>query len=309
MTAAPLVVEVERSGLVESTHLVDVAVVGLDGGTIATAGDPGTIAYLRSTAKPVQAAVCLEAGWEPPTQEAVAIACASHNGEPPHLAAVGAILMAAGLDESDLRCPPALPREPHARQAKTILHNCSGKHAAMLATAAANGWPLDDYRADEHPLQRAVAARLAALAGRPALAVGVDGCGVPTFAYRLDEAARVFAQLRQTTPDAVSAMRAHPFLVAGTGRVCTAVLELVPDVVVKVGAEGMFCGVVLTEGVGFALKARDGALRAAEATLIETLRSLDALPEDRPAALAPTPVLGGSAPVGTLRIRGELTRV
>ena len=306
MITPPLVVEVERSGLVESSHLVDVAVVGSDGTNIAGAGDGSTIAYLRSTAKPIQAAVCLDAGWTPPDEEAIAIASASHNGETAHLAAVRRTLEAAGLSEEDLRCPAAFPRPPAAAALATpIFHNCSGKHAAMLATASANGWELPSYRSADHPLQRAVAERLAALAGPPARGVGVDGCGVPTFAYRLDEAARSFSRLPSEAPRAVDAMRAHPFLVAGTARLCTAVLETVPDVLIKVGAEGMFCGALIGEGVGFALKARDGAVRAAEAAALTTLRFLGA---DVPAGLAPAPVLGGGSSVGELRMRGELTR-
>ncbi len=305
MTAPPLVVEVERSGLVESTHLVDVAIVSRGGEVEASAGVADTLAYLRSTAKPIQAAVCIDAGWKPPDEECVAVACASHNGEPAHLAVVERILAAADLDESELRCPPAHPREQFAREPKPILHNCSGKHAAMLATAVANDWPRDDYRAPDHPLQRAVAELLATLAGKPAETIGVDGCGVPTFAYRLQDAARVFAGIEEAAPYPVSAMRAHPFLVAGTGRLCTAVLDAVPAVVVKVGAEGMFCGAFINAGMGFALKARDGAMRGAEAAVLETLRFLGA---DVPTGLAPPPVLGGGLPVGTFRVRGKLSR-
>ena len=308
MTAPPLVVEVERSGLVESTHLVDVAIVAAGGAIVAAAGDRETITYLRSTAKPVQASVCLDAGWPATADDAVAIACASHNGEPAHLDAVRRVLSAAGLSEDDLLCPPALPRDPTAAsEPARIFHNCSGKHAAMLATAALNGWSRRDYRVEDLPLQRAVADRLSALAGRVPRAVGIDGCGVPTFAYALEDAARIFSSLPADAPRAVAAMRAHPFLVAGTGRLCTAVLGSVPGVVIKVGAEGMFCGVLIDQGVGFALKARDGAVRAAEAAAVMTLQFLRVVPDEVPANLAPAPVLGGGAPVGTLRIRGELS--
>jgi L-asparaginase II len=303
VTPAPLVVEVERSGLVESTHFVDVAVVGSGGEVVATAGEPATVAYLRSTAKPFQATVCIDAGWKAPDDECVAVACASHNGEPAHVAVVRRILAAAGLDESSLRCPPVHPRDVVVSEPESIFHNCSGKHAAMLATAAANSWPLDDYRSVDHPLQRAVAERLTTLAGLPATRVGVDGCGVPTFAYRLQDTARIFARLRKITPDSVRAMRAHPFLVAGTNRMCTAVLDAVPGVVIKIGAEGMFCGSLLDEGMGFALKVRDGAVRAADAAVLETLRTLGAAV---PETLAPALVLGGGRPVGRLRVRGKL---
>ncbi|MFY9588885.1 MAG: asparaginase [Actinomycetota bacterium] len=305
MSAAPLVVEIERSGIVESSHLVDVVVISRQGSVVASAGEPATIAYMRSTAKPVQTAVCIDAGWKPPNEEAVAIACGSHNGEPPQVAVVRTTLEAGFLDEAELRCPPAHPRAGAVGDPKPIFHNCSGKHAAMLATAVINGWPRDDYRSPDHPLQRAVAERLSSLAGKTAESVGVDGCGVPTFAYRLQDAGRIFALLKETAPYPVYAMRAQPYLVAGTGRLCTAVLESVPGVVIKVGAEGMFCGALLDDGIGFALKARDGAVRAAEAAVLETLRFLGA---EVPADLAPAPVLGGGEPVGMVRMRGELSR-
>jgi L-asparaginase II len=304
--AAPLTVTVERSGLIESTHHVDVAVVAESGALIARAGAVETVAYLRSTAKPIQAGVCLENGWEPSTEEAIAVACASHSGEREHVNVVRGILETAGLREETLRCPAAFPREPAtAPSPQPIFHNCSGKHAAMLATCVANGWPLDDYPAEGHPLQRAVGDRLAVLAGRRARAVGIDGCGVPTFAYRLDEAAHAFAALPSEAPRCFDAMRAHPFLVAGTRRLCTAVLDSVPGVVIKVGAEGMFCGALLRESVGFALKARDGAVRAAEAAALATLRLLDVAVPD---GLQPVPVLGGGVPVGAITVRGEFSR-
>jgi L-asparaginase II len=312
----PLVVEVERSGLVESTHLVDVAVAASDGTRVASAGDPETVAYLRSSAKPIQAAVCLDARWQPPSEEQLAVACASHNGEPAHLAAVRVTLAAAGLDEDALRCPASWPLSPEVAagvsEPSRILHNCSGKHAAMLATCVVNGWPLDDYRALTHPLQRAISQRVEALAGRPSRAVGVDGCGVPTFALTLAEAARAFAALAaggtDTGVEALEAMSAHPFLVAGTGRLCTAVLKALPGIVVKAGAEGIFCGVLGMGGTGIALKSRDGTGRARDAAAVATLRLLNAW-DVMPESLAPfldAPVTGGGEPVGSVRVRGDV---
>ena len=131
----PLAVEVVRSDLVESTHLVDVAVCDTAGNLTASAGDPGVVAYLRSSAKPIQATVCLEAGWRPSSDRHIAIACGSHNGEPEHLAATRSILADAGLGDDALRCPPARPLGAGSADAPApICHNCSGKHAAMLAT-------------------------------------------------------------------------------------------------------------------------------------------------------------------------------
>lgn len=314
MTTAPLVVEVERSGLIESSHLVDVAVVDAGGRLTASAGDPGTVAYLRSSAKPVQAAACLGSGWLPAGVEQIAIACGSHNGEPEHLRAARVTLETAGVEEAALRCPAAWPSRPEdaagAGAPSPIFHNCSGKHAAMLATATANGWPLDDYRDPDHPMQRAVSGLLERLAGRPA-GTGVDGCGVPTFAFPLSGAAGLLLSLDGAAPRVLDAMRAEPFLVAGTGRLCTAVMTSAPAVAMKIGAEGLACGVIRDRGVGFALKTRDGTQRAREVATVAVLRMLGAVNDrvnDALALHADPPVTGGGARVGAVTVRGDLQR-
>ncbi|MGH2726095.1 MAG: asparaginase [Actinomycetota bacterium] len=307
----PLVVEVERSGLIESVHPVDAAVTDASGGLLAWAGDADVVAYLRSSAKPIQALACLENGWRPPGPEQLAVACASHNGEPAHVAAVRATLAAAGIREDALGCPPARPLLPEAAAGDPapILHNCSGKHAAMLATARAGDWPLDGYREPDHPMQRSVAALLERLAGRPARHVGVDGCGVPTFAFTLAEAAVVFARLAEHGRAPLDAMAGHPFLVAGTGRLCTAVMTELPGVAIKIGAEGITCGVLRDRGIGFALKSRDGTQRGRDAATVFLLQEL--LGSIPPAlAVHGTPdVTGGGRPVGSARCRGTLQRV
>src|SRR5205814_3610985 len=147
----------------------------------------------RSSAKPLQARVSIEAGWRPPDSHAVAIACASHNGEPEHVAAVRAILSQSGLDESALQCPADVPLYLPAvmgiRERAPVFHNCSGKHAAMLAACRASGWPLDTYRDADHPLQRAVTALVEEMVGEIG-AMLTDGCGVPTFVGPLRALAR-----------------------------------------------------------------------------------------------------------------------
>ena len=315
MSAAPFVVEVERSGLVESTHLVDVAVVDGSGAVTASAGDPATGAYLRSSAKPAQAFVCLENGWEPPGVEQLAIACASHNGEPRHIEAVRSTLAAAGLDEEELRCPAAWPLPPQvaatADRPARILHNCSGKHAAMLATSAAKGWPLEDYRSEEHPMQRAVLSTMEVLAARAPRRTGVDGCGVRTFAYTLAEAAAVFGRLGARAPNVLDAMVAHPFLIAGTGRLDTAMMEAAPGIAIKGGAEGLVCGVIRESGTGFAMKSRDGTQRARDVVTVAVLRMLGALDDPLADALVPhrdPAILGGGERVGSITVRGALER-
>ena len=302
MTAGePLVVEAVRGDLVESTHLIDVVIVDAGGTTAASAGDPGTVAYLRSSAKPVQATVCLELGWDPPADEQLAVACASHNGEPVHVEAVRETLRAAGLDETALRCPGPAP----------IVHNCSGKHAAMLAACVANGWDPARYLDPDGPIQAAVRRRIEDFAGRPSRAVATDGCGAQTFAFSLTEAAALAVRLPRDAPRAIAAMRAHPYLVAGAGRLCTAVMSAASGVVLKVGAEGLLCGVLMETGVGFAMKARDGVARGREVAAVWLLERLGVLTPDTAARVLAEVlpnVVGAIGRHPEMRCRGELIR-
>lgn len=305
----PLTVEVIRSGLVESVHRVDVAVCDAGGQLRRWAGDPAVVAFLRSSAKPVQAAVCLEAGWQPAEEYHLALACGSHSGEALHVDATRSILAAAGLGEDALRCPPSRPFVHAAVDPAPVYHNCSGKHAAMAATCRARGWPVDDYPQPGHPLQALIAERVAGLAGIEPRVRGVDGCGVPTFAYSLIEAAALFARLPGAAPRPVAAMRAHPFFVAGTDRLCTVLMESLPGVVLKIGAEGIACAALPDAGIGIALKARDGMQRGRDVAATAVLEMLGVLEEPIPQALAPfarAAVLGGGRPAGSVRWTGEL---
>ncbi|MCA1832451.1 MAG: asparaginase [Actinomycetota bacterium] len=306
-----LVVDVVRGGIVESVHVADAAVVDSSGAVIDAVGDALSLAAFRSSAKPLQSGACLELGWVPPRDELLALACGSHNGEPEHVAGVDEILADAGLDETALLCPPALPSAAlpdvvaAAGPQRSRYHNCSGKHAAMLATCVVRGWPLPSYRDPAHPLQRAIHETIEHLAGT-LLETAVDGCGVVTFAAPLAALARAFGAVAHEEPfrRASAAMRAHPFYVAGTGRLCTALMQNVEGLTVKVGAEGLVCA---TNGeMSMAVKVRDGSARAAAPFLIEMLRRGGALPDPFPAALeshAEPPVTGGGRIVGYLKIR------
>lgn len=306
--SAPLRVEVERSGVVESVHEADCVLADLSGSVISSAGDPTRIGYLRSVAKPLQAAVCLANGWNATVDRHVAVACGSHAGEPEHLEAVREILEHAGLSQSALRCPPARPvaADP-AISPSRLAHNCSGKHAAMLATAAARGWPLETYPSRAHPLQRAVAGRIEALAST-ATTTGVDGCGVPTFAIPLHAIARAFGALASAEVElirAAEAMRAHPFYVAGSDRVCTELMRSIPGALAKVGAEGLGC--VLYDGRVVCFKVRDGAARAREtlmAAIVEIAGFASSLPEALARYASPT-VLSGETAAGQARVVGS----
>ena len=318
MPSVPIV-QVLRSGFLESVHLGSVAVTDTDGTLVASAGDPDRIAYARSAMKPLQATVSLSFIEDPLPAEEVAIMCASHNGEPVHLEAVASLLARAELDYSALRCPAAWPLdEESARSAsgrRPELHNCSGKHAGMLLASVRAGFPTESYREPDHPLQQAVLSAVSAAAGAPEepLAIGVDGCGVPVHALPLHAMATLYARLASgglpKSDLAVAAMRSAPYLVAGRDRVCTAVME-VADVIVKVGAEGLVCAGLPREGLGVAIKIEDGNPRALDPAIIQALRLLGAVSDDEPVLerFARPPVLGGGEPVGNLVPVFELER-
>lgn len=314
MPSVPLV-RVVRSGLEESVHLGSVAVADADGRLVAAAGDPEAVAYARSSMKPLQAAVSLSLASEVPSPREVAVMCASHNGEPVHVEAVEALLGRAGLADDALRCPPALPDDPRdARpvEAHPRYHNCSGKHAGMLLASARRGLDVASYPDPDHPLQAAVLDAVRRASGAEPRTVGIDGCGVPVHALALAELATLFARL--VRPDrlgdlapaataAVTAMGSQPYLVAGRDRVCTAVMEVLDDVVVKVGAEGLVCAALAGAGLGVAVRVDDGAARAQGPAIIHVLDLLGALggaAEAAVASFARPPVLGGGRPVGEL---------
>lgn len=316
-------VRVVRSGLEESVHLGDVVVCDASGRVVASAGDPERPVYARSSLKPLQAAVSLSSIGDEVPPELLAIMCASHNGEPRHVDAVRRLLRAGGVPVAALRCPEDLPsRRRDAAAApgpRRIFHNCSGKHAGMLRACTARAWDLETYRARTHPLQRAVAAAVRKATGVARPHVGVDGCGVPVFGVPLRAMATLFARLADPSSlgrleadvrAAVTAMRAHPFLVAGTGRADTAIMQHAPGVIAKVGAEALFCAADLGRGLGVAVKIADGGDRASGAVLVEALRAIDAIDDgqrERIDVVARRPILGGGEPVGEMRVEVPLS--
>jgi L-asparaginase II len=275
-------------------------------------GDVDRPVFPRSSNKPLQAAGLLHAGWQPSDDEQLALATASHSGEAEHLAVVRRMLGEAGLEPAALVCPPMLPLNEAAahallargEQPTALTMNCSGKHAAMLACAVANGWPAEGYVEQAHPVQVAVRAGIEELAGERVEHIAVDGCGAPQHALSLRGLARAFTSLVRGEPRVVDAMRAHPFLVGGTGRDVTRLMEGVPGLVAKDGAEGVYA-VGLGDGSAVALKVQDGAGRARTPILVAALRRLGVtspvLDE-----LATTPVLGGGRVVGETRVAAVL---
>ena len=307
--APPVLVDVTREGFVESRHRGSLVVLDPRGRARVSVGRTDEAVFPRSSLKPVQAAALVEAGF-PGRGASLALAAASHDGEAQHLDGVRATLAAAGLDESALGCPAALPSGPEALvawvraggAAAPVCHNCSGKHAAMLATCVAAGWPLGSYLDPAHPLQVAIRARIESMAGEPITRWAVDGCGAPAFTLSLVGLARAFARLAGANGGAeqavAAAMRAHPELVSGTGRPGAELMRAVPGLVGKDGAEGVWAA-ALPDGRAFAVKFEDGAGRGVPALAAAVLRSWGF---DDPAVhkWAQVPTLGGGRPVGAL---------
>jgi L-asparaginase II len=267
--AEPLRVAVRRGSFVESVHQVH-GVAVRDGETVVSFGDPSLTASLRSSAKPLQA-LPLARAYPELGEEELAIAAASHYGTPRHIEAVRKLLAATGGSEGELDCgrQESRPQEP-------IYDNCSGKHAGMLATCRAHGWPVEGYRRADHPLQQLLLEEVAATTEVDAQRVGtgIDGCGVVAFAVPLERAAHAFARLE--TLDGgnriAAAMRTHPVLVGGEGATDTVLMQTHPGIVAKGGADGLLCAG--GGGLGLALKVADGnsrALRPALAALAEGL--------------------------------------
>jgi L-asparaginase II len=308
----PVLAEVIRSGYVEGTHTGSVVALGPDGSTVLALGDVHRPVFPRSSNKPLQAAGLLESGWYATDDQQVALAAASHSGEPEHLAVVRRMLGEAGLDPSALQCPAMLPlndQEADAllargEQPTALTMNCSGKHAAMLACCVANGWDTGTYLEEANPVQVAIQSWIEELAGEPVKHVAVDGCGAPQHALSLRGLARAFIALTRSQPRVADAMRAYPHLVGGTGRDVTRLMEGIPGLVAKDGAEGVYA-VALADGSSVALKVEDGAGRARTPILVAALRRLgveaDVLDE-----LATTPVLGGGKVVGEVRVAAVL---
>ncbi len=299
-----------RSGLVETRHCGEVVAVDGDGRVLGRWGDLDRTFYLRSAAKPFQAAVSLEHGARLGDEE-LAVACASHSGEPVHLALTRRILAEAGLGEADLRCPPALPMdaardrlfEAGGTGPAPIYHNCSGKHAAMLAACVASGWPTEGYYEPDHPLQRHNLAEMAGVLGEAPEPIGVDGCGVPTFAVTVTAMAGAFARLAidDRYRRVRDAMHRYPALTSGTGRP-EAKLASGLGLVAKSGAAGCI-GVAVPGRLGLAAKADDGSFEAAVVAVVEALRRLGLVPDTaapRLDGVATMPVLGRGEPVGRL---------
>jgi L-asparaginase II len=265
----PISVLVRRGGIVESRHVVH-AVAVQDGAVVAERGDGGLVTFMRSSAKPFQALPLARARVDMDERD-LAIASASHLAGGEQLEAVRALLAKAPAAEDELEC--GLAGDPPAR----IRHNCSGKHAGMLALCRAHGWPAAGYRLPDHPVQQACVAELAAAADVPAAEVptGVDGCGVVTVALPLERMAFAFSRFERLDGGArvAAAMRAYPHLIRGPGAPDTTLMRARDGWIAKGGAEGLMCG-ASPSGLGIALKVVDGGERAVGPALAAFLAEL-----------------------------------
>jgi L-asparaginase II len=301
----PVLVEVERSGFVESRHRGSVAGLAADGSPAVRLGSPDEPVFPRSANKPLQAVAMVRHGLGL-ENELLALAAASHSGEDFHVEGAQKILAGAGLTAEALRCPAQWPLDIElavARERSRLRMNCSGKHAAMLATCVINGWPTESYLAPEHPLQVAVRETVVELTGEEIAATGVDGCGAPLFAVGLTGLARAFRALVLAAPGTperrvADAMRAHPEWTSGTEREERRLMDAVPGLLVKCGAEGIDA-FALDGGRAGAIKIDDGAMRARTPVTVATLRALGVA--GALDGLATLPVHGGESVVGEIR--------
>jgi len=302
-----------RNGLPESIHDVSVFATDATGAELYRSGDPDRPLFYRSAVKPLQATVALEMGIDLPPEH-VAVACASHSGWPAHIAIVRRMLRYVGLDEHALQCPAVWPLSQNARDlqirrgvrsVKRVFHNCSGKHAAMLAACVAQGWPIETYLSPDHPLQQQIVEVVAEATGIRPEPVGVDGCGAPTLRGSVRGLATAFAQLSSNRrfERASSAISRFPSLVADNER-ADGKLARWWGGPVKVGAEGQIG--IGRHGIGIAAKAKAGGRDVAVAAITAVADDLRLLPDAMRSGLAnqaAPPVLGGGLPVG------ELTRI
>ncbi len=317
----PVVAEIVRSGFVEGHHYGAVVALAADGSVDWSVGDVSSPMLPRSCNKPLQAVGMVRVGLDVP-EDLLALACASHSGEPFHLDGVRRLLASAGLDESALQTPPDYPLDDDARLeviaaggAKTpIAMNCSGKHAAMVATCVVNGWEVGSYREPGHPVQLAIAEAVESLTGETS-SIAVDGCGAPLLSMSLVGLARAFGLIARgidsagaadpTSARVAHAIRRFPEFVSGSTRDERSLLTALPGAIGKAGAEACYA-VALPDGRAWALKVDDGGARARPVLMAAALERSGVLLEggvDADAVLATGVVqlLGGGVPVGEVR--------
>ncbi|HEV2928474.1 MAG TPA: asparaginase [Propionibacteriaceae bacterium] len=306
----PILVEVMRGGYLESVHRGRVAITDPDGRLACSVGAEFAPLYPRSALKPLQAVGMLRAGLDL-DGELLALVCASHSGEPQHLAGVREILDRGGLNEAVLQTPPDWPLDESSREEAiragrpkaAIASNCSGKHAGMIRTAQLRGDDLASYRDPDHPVQLAVVSTIDDLAAEQAGNLAVDGCGAPAYSISLYALARAYGRLAQARDGAeatvAAAIRASPEYVSGSRRDELELHRAVPGLIAKAGAEATYA-VGLPDGRGVAIKISDGTPRARAVAMAGVLQRLG-FDHELLTAQASAPVLSGGTRVGEIR--------
>jgi L-asparaginase II len=293
--------EVTRSEVVESIHAGHMVLLNADGSILFQKGDPTLNIYSRSSLKSIQASAMVRAGLDIEPR-LLALVCASHAGTAMHQTATKSILAKAGLDEHSLQCILDRPLDEELRRTAEptrLAMNCSGKHAGMLATCVINGWPTDSYLDPAHPLQLAIKAEVEAMSGESVAGVSVDGCGAPLFLFSLLGLARAIRNLTISTDavhqEVVQACRDYPEMVSGPGRLATRMMQNIPGLFMKDGAEAVNV-VSLADGRTFAIKISDGTARAMPAITAAALAQFGIDAQE-----TPINILGAGLPVGTIR--------
>lgn len=296
--------EYVRDGVVESVHRGYLLALNSDGSTALELGDSSALIFPRSTVKSIQGSAMVRAGLQLEPR-LLALGCSSHSGSESHLSAVREILALAKLAESALQCMLDKPLGDLERRAwgdkpaTRIAMNCSGKHAAMLLTCVSNGWPIANYLDPSHPLQIAIKSELETLSGEKITLTSTDGCGAPLFLISIVGLARAIRNITISQDPihqaVMAASRAFPEMVAGKGRLTTQMMEAVPGLYMKDGAEAVEVA-SMTDGRTLVFKVSDGSLRPFRALVHAGLKKLGA---DSP--YEPENVLGGDRIIGTIR--------
>jgi len=293
--------EVTRGGVVESVHAGHVVLLNADGSILFQKGDPTLNVYSRSSLKSIQASAMVRAGLDIETR-LLALTCASHAGMAMHQQGALAILAKAGLDEHSLKCVLDRPLDEELRRTAEptrLAMNCSGKHAGMLATCVVNGWPTDSYLDPQHPLQLAIKGEVEQMSGEKVAGVRVDGCGAPLFLFSLLGLARAIRNLTISTDpvhqEVAQACRDYPEMVSGPGRLATRMMQNIPGLFMKDGAEAVNVA-SLPDGRTLAIKISDGNARAMPAITAAALAKFGIDAQE-----VPVTTLGAGLPVGVIR--------
>lgn len=293
--------EVTRSGVVESVHSGHVVLLNADGSILFQMGDPTLDIYSRSSLKSIQASAMVRADLDIEPR-LLALVCASHAGMAMHQQGTQAILAKAGLDEYSLQCILDRPLDEELRrhaEPTRLAMNCSGKHSGMLATCVINGWPTANYLDATHPLQLAIKAEVESMSGEKVSVTSVDGCGAPLFLFSLLGLARAVRNLTISADpvhqSVVQACRDFPEMVSGPGRLTTRMMQNIPGLFMKEGAEAVNVA-SMPDGRTLAIKISDGGQRAMPAVTAAALLKFGIDAHE-----TPVDVLGAGLPIGTIR--------